>query len=410
MLRLAPMLQRLWHRVFRARDGDAMSWLKQVLIILCLAVIALGIWIRFDPGAGDLMTRWGVSPGLVGLIASQKEPEGNSGAGTERPPAAEGTPVVTSRAGRAAINDRVSAIGDGEALHSVTVYPRAQGILTEIRVAPGDRVETGQVLAVLDLETQTIARDQARLAVRVAEEKVGRYERLVQSRAVSEIQLVEARNELESARLVLRGAEVALEERLIKAPIGGIVGILPVQRGDFVQDQTEIATIDDRSMIIVDFWVPERFAPLVKPGQTIDAEPVAIGGLTYPGVVAAIASRVDRVSRTLQIRAHVENRDDQLRPGMSFKVNLYFQGRHYAAVDPLAIQWSASGPYVWKNSAEKSEKVPVTIIQRNADYVLVSGEISAGDEVIIEGLQSLRPGAAIRITRRSGAPTASEGS
>jgi multidrug efflux pump subunit AcrA (membrane-fusion protein) len=95
---------------------------------------------------------------------------------------------------------------------------------------------------------------------------------------------------------------------------------------------------------------------------------------------------------------------------MSFKVNLYFQGRHYAAVDPLAIQWSASGPYVWKNSAEKSEKVPVTIIQRNADYVLVAGEIAAGDEVIIEGLQSLRPGAAIRITRRSGAPTASEGS
>ena len=390
-----------------------MNGFRQFLIVAVLAVIGVGLWLRFDPGAGTLLVNWGVPEALIGAIAVSKESARGDGPGRfggDGAQAGAGTPVVIATAGRAAINDRVSAIGDGVALHSVTVFPRSEGILTRIHVGPGDRVAAGDMLAELDLETQTIARDQAQLAVRIAAEKVQRYERLLQSRAVSEVQLIEARNEKENAELELRSAEVELDRRLIKAPIGGIVGILPVERGDHVRSETEIATVDDRSIVIVDFWVPERFAAMVQVGQTVEAEPIAMAGTVYPGIVKAIASRVDRVSRTLQIRAHIENSDDRLRPGMSFQVNLFFQGNQHVAVDPLAIQWSASGPFVWKNAGETSEKVPVRIIQRNADYVLVAGEITAGDEVIIEGLQSLRPGSAIRITRRSGAPVSSEGS
>src|SRR5690606_32812942 len=103
-----------------------------------------------------------------------------------------------------------------------------------------------------------------------------------------------------------------------------------------------------------------------------------------------------------------DNSEDRIRPGMSFRTELFFEGVAYTAVDPLAIQWSSDGPYLWKNAGEVSERVPVQIIQRNANYVLVAGDVAAGDEVIIEGLQSLRPGAAIRITRRMAAPV-SEG-
>ena len=391
-----------------------MSGFRQILITLVLAMAAIGIWARFDTGAGPRLIAWGVPAFMVDIVAASGDNEsapGGEGGGMSGGAAmqGEGTPVVISRTGEAAVNDRVAAIGDGEALHSVTVFPRSEGILTDIRVDSGDRVEAGQVLATLDLDQQTVARDQARLAVRISEEKVDRYQRLVQSRAVSEVQLIEARNELENARLELRTAEIALERRFITAPIAGVVGILPVETGDYVQSQTEMVTIDDRSGIVVDFWVPERFAPLVRLGQAVDAEPIAMPGAAYPGIVAAIGSRVDRVSRTLQVRAHIENRDDQLRPGMSFRVNLYFQGKQYVAVDPLAVQWSAGGPYVWRNAGARSERVEVAIIQRNADYVLVSGDLAVGDEVIIEGLQSLRPGSPIRITRRSAAPT-SEGS
>lgn len=375
-----------------------MYWLKQIAVLGLIAVAALAAWIWLDPQAGTRLAALGVPETLVGTVA---DPTPETTAAVPQPAS---TPVVTAQAGTAAIHDRVSAIGDGEAVRSVTVYPRSEGVLTEILAKPGDRVRAGDVLARLDLELQTIARDQARLAVQVAEEKVERTERLVQSRAVSEVQLTDARNELQNLRLALRSAEVALERRLVTAPIDGIIGIIPVEEGDFVQSATEIVTIDDRSTIIVDFWVPERFAPLVVIGQTVNAEPIALPGMTFPGKVAAIGSRVDRVSRTLQIQAHIDNSADQIRPGMSFRTELFFEGVHYAAVDPLAIQWSSDGPFVWKNAGDTSERVPVQIVQRNSDYVLVSGDISAGDEVIIEGLQTLRPGSAIHITRRSANP------
>ena len=93
-----------------------------------------------------------------------------------------------------------------------------------------------------------------------------------------------------------------------------------------------------------------------------------------------------------------------MRPGMSFRVVLRFPGDDYPAVDPLAVQWSSTGPYVWKVADGKSERIAVRILQRNSDYVLVSGDLATGDEVVTEGLQSLRPGSDLEITRNTGSP------
>jgi RND family efflux transporter MFP subunit len=312
--------------------------------------------------------------------------------------------VIVASVGKASINDRVTAIGDGEAQRSVTVVPLSAGVIEEVRISAGDVIEAGATIAVLDAEEQIIARDQAQLAVEIAEDKVTRYQSLVETRTVSQVQLTEARNELQRARLTLRDEQLALDRRSITAPIGGTVGILPVEAGDYVTQQTEIATIDDRSKILLDFWVPERFASQVQIGQTIEANAIAIPGVPFGGEVSAIASRVDRDSRTFQIRALLDNEGDRLRPGMSFRVTLYFDGDPFPAVDPLAVQWSSSGPFLWKVNEGKAEKVQVNIIQRNSDYVLVSGEIEAGEDVVIEGVQSLRPGSALNIARRSEAP------
>ena len=384
-----------------------MRWWKQALLVLLAVLAALFGWLRTDPGAASRVQEIGVSPTLVALVAggsaSSKE---NGGPQRGGPPGGFGpTPVITATVGEASINDRVTALGDGEALRSVIVVPLSSGVLREVLVGPGQQVQSGAVIARLDSETEEIARDQAALAVRLSEEKVQRYEQLVQTRTVSQVQLSEARNELANARLGLREAELDLERRSITAPFDGIVGIVPVDIGDYVTQQTEIATVDDRSAILVDFWVPERFVAKIREGQDVDAAAIALPGQAFSGTVSAVASRVDRDSRTLQIRARFDNEADKLRPGMSFRTNLRFPGEDYLAVDPLAIQWSSSGPYVWRAVDEKAERVPVEIVQRNSDFVLVHGDLQVGDEVVTEGLQSLRPGADLRVTRRTGAVT-----
>ena len=381
----------------------------QALIVVVLILIGAVAWLRFDP---ESAIQAGVPDGLIAMVSGNSSESGAQGDTGGRPPfGAFGGPrlVVLSTVGQASINDRVNAIGDGEALRSVTVVPNASGFLEAVNVSANQEVSAGTVLAVLDAEKETIARDQAALTVKIAGEKVERYERLLESRTVTQVQVVDARNELENARLALRNAQLELDRRSIKAPIDGHVGLIPVETGDYVTAQTEIATIDDRSGLLVDFWIPERFAAKITPELEVSASAIALPGSQFVGGIEAVASRVDRDSRTLQIRALIANDEDRLRPGMSFRVELEFPGESFPAVDPLAIQWSSDGPYVWKAIDGVSARSGIEIIQRNSDYVLVSGDIVPGEEVIIEGLQNMRPGSSLNVARRSIAPAA-EGS
>lgn len=386
-----------------------MSILKQGLIVAVLVVVAFAGWLRFWPDAPGVAAAYGVPQPVIRLVAGEAvsaNQGGGQGAARRGPRPAL---VIVSAVGQAAINDRISAIGDGEAARSVTVVPWSEGVIEAVLVEAGDRVSAGDTLARLDAAAEEIARDQAALAVTIAKDQVTRYERLVETRTITQVQLTEARNEYENAKLDLRDAQLELDRRAVVAPIAGVVDIVPVETGDYVTDQTAMATIDDRSAILLDFWAPERFAPLIVAGQPVEATAIALPGRRFSGEVEAVSSRIDRNSRTFQVRARLDNQADLLRSGMSFRVNLKFEGEAYPAVDPLAVQWSSDGPYVWKAVDEKAVRVSVDIVQRNSDYILVAGELAPGDTVVIEGLQSLRPGSALTIARRSTAPTAQGG-
>ncbi len=391
-----------------------MSGWKQALLVVAIMAIAGVGWLRISPGAAERLKGVGLSPALVAMLAgsSSGEQAGGQSArqGGARPGGGREVLVVTSPVSTGRINDRVNAIGDGSARRSVTVVPLSSGIITKVNVESGDRVEAGAIIAELDSDAERIARDRSALAQKMAEEKLDRYERLVDSRTVSTVQLNETRNELDNAKLALREAELTLERRRIIAPIAGIIGIVPVETGDYVTTQTEIATLDDRSQIIVDFWVPERFAGAIEPGAPVEAVAIALPGRQYSGSVEAVASRIEPDSRTLQVRARFDNARDELRPGMSFRVTMRFPGENFPAVNPLAIQWSSDGAFVWKEREGVAVKTPIRIVQRNSDWVLVDGELADGESLVIEGVQSLREGAKLRVAGDDQAPARPTGS
>jgi len=409
-----------------------MAFWKQSALALLLIAVAFLAFARLYPEADKALASLGMEPAMVRLATGagadkdagpQAARDGaNRGPGNQGQGQAQGqaqtqgqgpaqgqrqgqgpgqrqteTLVQTDAVRLAKINDRITAIGDGAALRSVVVVPLSSGIVTEVTVSAGARVEKGDVLARLDSGAEEVARDRAKLAVQTARNKLDRTQRLASSRAATEVAVADAEVEVATAELELREAELALERRSVVAPISGIVGIVAVEPGAFVTTQTEIATIDDRSQIIVDFWVPERFAASIQPGQEIKAAPVALPGERFQGSVEAVGSRIERESRTLQIRALIENPEDVLRPGMSFRVEMAFPGDEFPSVNPLAIQWSSSGPFVWKVQEGKAQRTAVRVVQRNSDAVLVQAALTPGEEVVTEGVQSLREGSALRI-------------
>lgn len=382
-----------------------MSVWKQVALALVVMVGAALAWAWFYPGAGQMLARWGIdwvpaSPVATASNAPQGGPAGPGGNGAGR-----GMPrgsVVTMPVMEQTINDRLSAIGTGRASSTVTVKPFSSGRLTEILVQSGSTVAKGDVIARLDAETEQISSDRAAIALKDAQARLDRVNALRSSNTASAVQVTEAELAVENARLAQRDAELALARRSVEAPISGVVGILPITAGNYVGTDTALATIDDRSDILVDFWVPERFAGIVSVGSPLTATSVARPGEVFSGSVSAVDNRIDAASRTLQVQARLANEGDRLRAGMSFQVAMRFPGDAYPAVDPLAVQWGADGAFVWAIRNGRAERVPVRIIQRNTETVLVDAPIGVEDTVVTEGIHIVRDGAEVTIASRQG--------
>lgn len=381
------------------------AW-KQIVIALVALVLAAGAWVRFFPGASDIIAGWGLD--WTGSAVTARQPAGGQ---QSRNPSGPRTAVVTAPVTSSVINDRLSAIGTGRANNSVTVKPYTAGRLTRLEVQSGQRVQAGTVIATLDSEVEQIALDRARIGLADAEARLERIRSLKSANTATQVQVTDAELVVGNARLAERDAQLNLDRRSLTAPIEGIVGILPVEAGNYVTTDTVVATIDDRSRIKIDFYVPERFAASMAVGGDLTASPIARPDQIVEGSVSAVDNRVDDKSRTLLVQASIPNEKDTLRAGMSFRVEVRFPGDSYPSVDPLAIQWGTDGAFVWVVRDGKAKRTPVRIVQRNTENVLVAAEeIAAGDTVVTEGVHAVREGADVLIAKGDPATPVADGS
>jgi len=369
-----------------------MSLVRQFLLGVIALGAALAIWVVYVPSAAPFLDRAGVYD-ILGL----DPPETTDGQEAGRGFGGGAARVVVAAAETGQANARVSAIGDGRAARSVTVRSDATGMIRDLAVAPGAYVEAGALVAQLDDDAELIALERARLMVADASRNLDRLEQLSASGSVSAVQLREAELALRTAELEVEQADYDLRQRRITAPIAGWAGLLEVAEGDRIGTQDTIAVITDRSSIQIDFRVPERFIGQLSIGMALEVTPLARPDQVLEGEIVALDNVVDRASRTLRVQGRLGNEDDSLRAGQAFSVALSFPGDSLPSVDPLAIQWAGDGAFVWVARDGAAERVPVVIRQRNTDSVLVEGAVAPGDLVIIEGVQTLRPGGVVEI-------------
>ncbi|MDO9525538.1 MAG: efflux RND transporter periplasmic adaptor subunit [Gemmobacter sp.] len=380
--------------------------LKQGILGLLVLAAGLMVWIWYVPSSRPILEGYGLLSRLqaLGVPLPQEQPAAAAPQGRGGPGAPGAATVVAAAPTERLVNDRLSAIGNGQALHSVTVLPEVGGRIADLLVTSGERVTKGQVIARLDDEAERIAVERATLVLDDARDRSDRITRLQSSGVAADIQIREADLALRQAELQLRQAEFDLARRAIRAPISGSTGILNAEIGRQVTTATEITRIDDRSAIVVEFHVPERLVGLIKSGDKLQAQPLALTGTDLEGTISAIDNRVDPASRTLLVQARLDNGDDSLRAGMSFAITIVLPGEAVPSVDPLSVQWGTEGAFVWVVREGRAQRLPIRIVQRSADAVLVRAAFQPGDLVVIEGVQALRPGAEVQVkgTSQSG--------
>lgn len=349
-----------------------MGWLRQIIGVLVVATIGAAGWYFWFRPAAD-------APGTAG------GPGGFAGASAA-------APVVTEAVTLAAAGQTLRAIGTAEAVRSVTLYPAVGGEVAIVLFTAGQMVEAGEPLLALDDDEEQLAVQLARIQVEEQERVVARNDQLAPSGAVPASVAQTARAQLAEARNRLAAAELALERRTVLAPFDGVIGLTNIHEGDRITPTTPIATLDDRSSLLVTFEVPERFAAQVSLGQPVAATTPARPGQVFEGRISALDSRLDPVTRTLRVQATIPNADDQLRAGLSFAVELTFASTLHPSVPEMAVQWSRDGAFVWRVTDGIAEQVPVSLVERSAGRVLVDGPLAEGDRVVVEGTQRMRPG------------------
>lgn len=344
-----------------------------------LAVGAAAFWIASGPFDGG--DKSGAAPA----------PGGRGGAGFARGAAMPA--ITTARVEAASVGRAIDAVGYGRAVKSVTLVSEATGLVEKVAARAGKPVKAGDVILKLDDSEQKIALARARAEFPIAKANVERYAALYKEDSASKLEADSAYNAFKAVEADLKSADFALKQRTILAPFDGVVGLTEIEAGDYVRAGDVVTTIDDLSALIIEFSVPQEAAAGIKIGQSVDAQLAGGAGKRISGVVRALDSRVDPSSRTLKIEAAFDNAQHALLPGATYAVSTTNDGAPALSAPGLAVQWDRTGAYVWKIGADgAATRTSVIVLQRRDEVAIIEGDLAAGNLVIVEGADRIRPG------------------
>lgn len=192
------------------------------------------------------------------------------------------------------------------------------------------------------------------------------------------------------------------QERLYKtrlvAPFSGVAGLRKVSPGDVVQVAQALVDLQDISSLKVDFRVPEVYLPNLQTGQEVIIRTDVLPNLKFSGKVYAIAPQLDPSSRSVLVRARMDNADKQLRPGIFARVHLLVEQRKNALLVPEEALWPIGNQqFVYRVVEGKAVMTAVKIGHRYRNQVEILEGVQATDKVITGGQQKIRNGMPVMI-------------
>lgn len=313
--------------------------------------------------------------------------------------------VDTARLRTGEIKQSVEAVGTALANEAVEITSKVSGIVEKIRFRDGELVKAGAVIVQLgagelqgELEEDRAERD-------IAKRLYERARKLLASKNVPESRVEELQGRLEAAQARVRSKEAKLAEYVVRAPFNGRLGIREISLGALVTPGTRVTTLDDNSVIKLDFEVPETALSHLKPGLEVTASGAAFPDRVFFGRVVTINSRLDPVTRTVRVRAEIPNDDDVLKPGMFLTVELVVQTKADAVLAPEeSVITFGEAHYVFAIEADKAVRKPVTLGRRLTGEVEILSGLRAGDEVIVGGIQKVSDGTSVKRAQAGAAP------
>lgn len=372
------------------------SYAVWALVGISLASGAAWWWQNKAPAQGGGQTNVAAPAG-----ATRGVPGGGPGGGRPgRPPAVEVAQVQSM-----SLTDEAQAVGSLLSRQSVVLRPEVGGRVKQIFFNDGQRVRKGQLMVQFEDQLQQAQLAQVRAELSIAQANHKRNQELVAQNFISQRSLDESAAALEVSRAKLALGEASLQRLKVLAPFDGIAGLKQIHVGDYLRDGADMVNVEDIDAVLLDFRLPERYQTKIRPGQQAQLTLDALPGSSFTAIVQAVDPLIDPNGRSVGVRGCIDNRQQQLRPGMFARVNAVFGVRENALVVPEeAIVPQDQRSFVFKlvpgEAADsfKSERVAVQLGLRLPGQVEILQGLSLGDTVVTAGHQRLQAdGTVVRV-------------
>ncbi len=329
-------------------------------------------------------------PVLLALSACDRSTAAGPG---QRPPAAVKVQTLQAQT----VEERLSAIGTLQARESVFITATISEKVRALHFEEGQSVTQGQLLATLEQAEEQAQLSAAKADLAEQQREIRRLKDLLATQSAARNEYDQRLSARDRAAAKVAEVQAKIDERSLRAPFAGVTGLREVSPGALIAAGNSITSLDDLSTMRLDLNLPSLSLRSLRVGMSIDAYSDALDK-RFSGTVTAINPRIDPVSRSVRLRAHIDNPDGELKPGMLMRVSLLKDQRQSILVPASALQSSEQRHYVWLlNADQQAERREVKLGIRQADSVEVLSGLSPGDTLISEGFLMLRPGSPVAV-------------
>ena len=318
--------------------------------------------------------------------------------------------VIVSEVVSEQIADRVEALGTLRANESIQVTSTVSERIIELNFDDGDDITAGQVLVRLERQEEEADLKAAEAILAEREAAYERTKQLANRDFASKANLDEGLANLLEAQAAVDTVKAHLEDRVIRAPFDGRIGLRTISPGALVETGDIITTLDDISLVKLDFNVPSAYLSTLKPGLQIEARSTAFPGEVFEGQIRSVSNQIDPTTRSITARAVIDNSDDRLRPGLLMTVTLFKSPRTATLAREEALVPSGSKNFVMVVGEDSvAERREVSIGTRQEGWVEILSGVEPGERVMTHGTIKARPGQPVEvITAEEGEQTLDE--
>jgi membrane fusion protein (multidrug efflux system) len=349
-----------------------MKTLRNVLILVLVIAVLVIIKFKFFPGnTPQVMPQQQGKPQPVTVTAYIVKPE--------------------------KLNNKIYISGTLLSNEEVTLMPEVAGKVLSIAFKEGSAVKKGDLLVKINDEDLQAQLKKLQLEEKLASEKEGRQKKLLGINGISQEEYDASLTQLNSFAADIEILKAQIAKTQITAPFNGTVGLKNISEGSYVTPGTQIAAMQQTDPMKLDFYVPEKYASLVKVNSQLTFTTEATNE-KHTAVVMAIEPKVDAATRTIQVRAKTDNKGGKLFSGSFVRIEFSLEETEDALMIPTeSIIPILKGQKVFVSREGKAEEVKVETGLRSENKVQILKGLTVGDTVIATGIMQLKAGSPLRI-------------